>query len=135
MGVRHDRFMAVIDSSDRRARRLIRKSAGLATRCNAKFLVLYVQTSRESPDRIPLANQRYLINNFKLASELGGTVIQKKSDDERGAIIEACAENKVSCMLAAKPEIGFFSLFVFGVRVKSFIEKLAKFNINLSILS
>lgn len=53
----------------------------------------------------------------------------------QGAIIEACAENKVSCVLAAKPEIGFFSLFVFGFRVKSFMEKLAKFNVDLSILS
>ena len=75
-GLRHEKFLAVIDSSEKSPRRVIRKTARLATRFNAHFAVLYVQTDRESSDRIPLANQRYLINNFKLASELGGAALE-----------------------------------------------------------
>ena len=75
-GLRHEKFLAVIDSSEKSPRRVIRKTARLATRFNAHFAVLYVQTDRESSDRIPLANQRYLINNFKgkaLAANTGSS--------------------------------------------------------------
>ena len=73
---------------------MIRKTARLATRYNARFAVLYVQTPRESADRIPLANQRYLINNFKLASELGGEVLQVHSDRVIESIMDVCSKQK-----------------------------------------
>ena len=37
----HDKLLAVIDSSEKRARRLIRKTARLATHLNSSFIVLY----------------------------------------------------------------------------------------------
>ena len=46
-GLRHEKFLAVIDSSEKSPRRVIRKTARLATRFNAHFAVLYVQTDRE----------------------------------------------------------------------------------------
>lgn len=52
----------------------------MATHLNAGFIVLYIQSDKESDDRIPLANQRYLINNFNLATELGGEVVQVHSN-------------------------------------------------------
>lgn len=134
-GVRHEKFLAVIDSSDARARRLIRKVARAATRSNAKFSLLYVQTSKEDSDRISLANQRYLINNFKLASELGADIIQVKSDDVVKSIIDVCLEREISCIFLAPPDIKFFSIFLFGFRIKSFLDKLSKAGIDLSILS
>ena len=76
----HDKLLAVIDSSEKRARRLIRKTARLATHLNSSFIVLYVQSDRETADRIPLANQRYLINNLNLATELGGQIRQVHSN-------------------------------------------------------
>lgn len=72
---RRDKLLAVIDSSEKRARRVIRKTARMATHLNAAFTVLYVQGDREADDRIPLARQRYLINNLNLATELGGEEI------------------------------------------------------------
>ena len=65
---RRDKLLAVIDSSEKRARRVIRKTARMATHLNAAFTVLYVQGDREADDRIPLARQRYLINNLNLAT-------------------------------------------------------------------
>ena len=56
---RRDKLLAVIDSSEKRARRVIRKTARMATHLNAAFTVLYVQGDREADDRIPLARQRY----------------------------------------------------------------------------
>ena len=78
-GVRHEKFLACISSQEKTPRKVIRKAARLATRYNTKFFVLYVQTPRESIDRIPLANQRYLSNHSKLAAELGGEIIQVQS--------------------------------------------------------
>ena len=40
---RRDKLLAVIDSSEKRARRVIRKTARMATHLNAAFTVLYVQ--------------------------------------------------------------------------------------------
>ena len=43
---RRDKLLAVIDSSEKRARRVIRKTARMATHLNAAFTVLYVQGVR-----------------------------------------------------------------------------------------
>ena len=64
IGVRHEKFLAVIDSGDKGPRRVIRKTARLATRYNARFAVLYVQTPRESADRIPLHEKRSFSGKF-----------------------------------------------------------------------
>lgn len=71
LGVRHEKFMACISSQEKAPRRIIRKAARLATRYNTSFVALYVQTPKESMERIDLASQRHLLNHFKLVTELG----------------------------------------------------------------
>src|SRR5450432_1737213 len=78
--LRPERFMACISSNPDNARKIIRKTARLAEYYNSKWFVLYVQTPDENPDNINLAIQRHLINNFKLATELGAEVVQVKFD-------------------------------------------------------
>ncbi len=68
---RQENLMVCISSNEEIARTIIRKTARLATYYNAKWFVLYVQTPKESADNIGLAAQRHLINNFKLATEMG----------------------------------------------------------------
>ena len=94
-GVRHEKFLACISSQEKTPRKVIRKAARLATRYNTKFFVLYVQMPCESIDRIPLANQRYLSNHFKLAAELGGEIIQVQSKSIPDSIIEVCREKQI----------------------------------------
>lgn len=53
----------------KRARRIIRKTARMATHLNAAFTVPYAGRPI-ADDRIPLARQRYLINNLNLVTEL-----------------------------------------------------------------
>src|SRR6476659_7623034 len=69
---RHERFLACVSSNHEIAQKIIRKTARLASYYNSKWFVLYVQTEKESADKIQLAAQRHLINNFKNATELGG---------------------------------------------------------------
>ena len=127
-----DRLLAVIDSSEKRSRRVIRKTARMATHINAPFSVLYIQSDRETADRIPLANQRYLINNLNLASELGGEIRRIHSNRPVETILEVCREQKVSFVCIARPEfspvkgiLGFWKL----------TGRLSRMNIDLLILS
>lgn len=135
VGVRHEKFLACISSAEKTPRRVIRKAARLATRYNCKFAVLYVQTRRESADRIPLANQRYLLNHFKLASELGGEVIQLPSERITDSIIQVCKERQISIVCIGKPDFGFWSIFWKIWRYRKFVNHLALLNIDLLILA
>lgn len=135
IGLRHERFLACISSHEKTPRKLIRKVARLATRYNSKFVVLYVQTRQESVDRIPLANQRYLINHFKLASELGGEVLQVQSDDIIGSIVDVCRERHISTVCVGKPDIRLFSFIRTAFRYKKLLNNLALLNVDLIVLS
>ena len=134
IGLRHERFLACISSQEKTPRKLIRKVARLATHYNSKFVVLHVQTRHESADRIPLAKQRYLINHFKLASELGGEVLQIQSDDIIGTIINVCRERQISTVCVGKPNIQLLSYVRSALRYKRLLNNLAILNVDLIIL-
>lgn len=131
----HEYLMAVIDSSEKRARRVIRKTARLATYLNAAFIVLYVQSDKEDMNRIPLANQRYLINNFNLASELGGEVVRVHSNHYIETIVDVCHERKISVVCISGPRFSLSSLFITAIRFRHLLNRLAQLNIDLIILS
>ena len=133
--LRHDRLLAVIDSSEKAARRVIRKTARMATHLNAGFIVLYIQSDKESDDRIPLANQRYLINNFNLATELGGEVVQVHSNRYVEAVVNVCIERKISAVYIGTPRFSLYALFMTALRLRRLLNRLARMNIDLTMLS
>ena len=135
VGVRHEKFLACISSAEKTPRRIIRKTARLATHYNCKFAVLYVQSPRESADRIPLANQRYLLNHFKLASELRGEVIQIQSENVIDSIIQVCKERQISTVCMGKPDFSFWNIFRKALRYRKLVNHLALLNIDLIILA
>ncbi len=81
--MRREHFLACISSNAEVARKIIRKTARLANYYHSTWSVLYVRTTDEAPDRIALDTQRHLLNNFKLAVELGGEVIQAQAGPEK----------------------------------------------------
>jgi two-component system sensor histidine kinase KdpD len=103
--IKPERFLACISTNDRTARHIIRKTARLAAYYNSLWYVLFVETRRESPDRISLTSQRHLINNFKLATELGGEVIRKKNGNRSDAIAETASEKGVTTICLGKPSV------------------------------
>jgi two-component system sensor histidine kinase KdpD len=132
---RHERFLACISSNHEIAQHIIRKTARLASYYNSKWFVLYVQTPRESSDKIQLAAQRHLINNFKNATELGAEIIQKKEDNIAASIIETAVENKITTICLGKPHINLFQVIL---RTRSFnrlLKTLSTNNIDIVILS
>ena len=94
-----------------------------------------MQTAKESPDKIPLASQRHLINNFKNATELGGEVIQKKSEKIAPAIIEAVEEKNITTICIGKPHLSLFQIVLRTNVFNQLLKKLSKDNIDLVILS
>lgn len=132
-GLRHEKFLACISSAEKSPRRVIRKTARLATRYNSRFAVLYVQTRRESPDRIPLAHQRYLLNHFKLATELGGEVIQVQGERVTDCIVEVCRERQISTVCLGKPS--FRGWWPGGGRYRRLVDELGRLNVDIVILA
>ncbi|HEY1871504.1 MAG TPA: sensor protein KdpD [Chitinophagaceae bacterium] len=132
---RHERFLACISSNHEIAQRIIRKTARLASYYNSKWFVLYVQTAKESVDKIPLAAQRHLINNFKNATELGGEVIQKKDENIAAAITETVNEHNITTICLGKPHLNLFQVILRTSVFNQLLKTLSKNNIDLVILS
>ena len=135
MGVRHEKFMACISSHEKTPRRIIRKAARLATRYNTTFVALYVQTPRESMDRIDLASQRHLLNHFKLVAELGGEVVQVQSKDVLGSIVRTCRERQITTICMGSPRLRASNALCAVFAYKKFLANLAQANVDLIILA
>ena len=132
---RHEHFLACISSNHEIAQNIIRKTARLASYYNSKWFVLYVQTPKETLEKIPLADQRYLINNFKNATELGAEVIQLKSDNVAKAIMEIVEEKKITTVCIGKPHIKLFQVILRTNVFNQLLKTLSKNDVDLVILS
>lgn len=132
---RHERFLACVSSNQEIAQRIIRKTARLASYYNSNWFVLYVQTPKEAPDKIALAAQRHLINNFKNATELGGEVIQKEAQSVIEAIIETAIEKGITTICLGKPHVSLFQIILRTGSFNHLLTTLSKNNIDLVILS
>lgn len=132
---RHEKFMACISSNERTARLVIRKTARLASYYSSKWFVLYVQTPRESNDRIALDKQRHLINNFKLATELGAEIIRVESDNVSAAIADTAAQKEITTLCIGKPHLNLAKVILSTGNFNSLLKKMADSNIDIIILS
>jgi two-component system sensor histidine kinase KdpD len=132
---RHERFLACISSNHEIAQRIIRKTARLASYYNSQWSVLYVQTSEEANDKISLAAQRHLINNFKNATELGAEVIRKKNNNVAEAIFETTREKDITTICIGKPHLNLFQIILRTGIFNQLLKTLSKNNIDIIILS
>ena len=132
---KHEVFLACISSNEKIAKKVIRKASRLANYYNSKWYLLYVQTSKESPEKIALNKQRHLINNFKLATELGAEIIKVKSNNISQAIIKQCDERKITTVCIGKPHISFIKILLASDMFSKLINKLSVRNTDLIILS
>lgn len=132
---RHEHFLACISSNHEMAQNIIRKTARLASYYNSKWFVLYVQTPKESPDKIPLAAQRYLINNFKNATELGAEVLQVKDNNVARAIMDTVEEKHITTVCIGKPHLNLFQVILRTNVFNQLLKTLSKNDVDLIILS
>jgi len=133
--LKKERFLACISSNETTAKNVIRKTARLANYYNSQWFLLYVQTPRESPDRIALNKQRHLINNFRLATELGAEIIKIQSKNVAMTIMEQCDERKITTVCIGKPHIDIWRIILATDTFNSLLKRLSKQNVDLVILS
>jgi two-component system sensor histidine kinase KdpD len=133
--LRPELFLACISTNDASAKVIIRKTARLSSYYRSKWFLLYVQTSRESGDKINLASQRHLINNMKLATQLGGEVLKIKSDNIAKTIWETAEKHDVTTICIGKPRFKFYQLIMKTAIFTQLLNKMSKTDIDLVILS
>jgi two-component system sensor histidine kinase KdpD len=132
---RHERILACIGSNGSRAKSVIRKTARLAGYYSGEWFILYVQTPGEDADKIALDRQRALINNFKLATELGGTIIRVQSRHVPMAIIAQAKKLKVTTVCIGKPHLSLMDIILSTGVFNELLKQLSSANIDLIILS
>jgi two-component system sensor histidine kinase KdpD len=130
-----ERFLASISSNPDVARRVIRKTARLAAYFNSRWYVLYVQTPAEDPDRIRLDLQRHLINNLKLATELGAEVIQAKGTDIVNCIMDEVQKRNVTTVCIGKPHFNLVQIILRTFAFNQLLNRLSESDTDLIILS
>ena len=133
--LRPELFLACISTNDASAKIIIRKTARLSSYYRSKWYVLYVQTSRESSDKINLASQRHLINNMKLATQLGGEVLKVKNDHIAKAIWETAEKYDITTICIGKPRFKFYQVIMKTAVFTQLLNKMSKTDIDLVILS
>ena len=133
--MRHERFLVCISSNDEVAKKVIRKAARLAAYYHGEWYVLYVQTPRESVGRIKLSDQRHLINNLKLATELGAEVLRVQDANIAHAIIQMAVEKDITTVCIGKPHISLFGIILRTNIFSQLLKTLSSNEIDLVILS
>lgn len=129
------RFLACISTNERNARTVIRKTARLAGYYNSKWFVLYIETPSEHPDKITLEKQRYLINNLKLATELGGEIVKVKRNSIPAAIIEQVELRQITTVCLGKPRLSLIQIILATNVFNELLKKLSSLTVDVIILS
>lgn len=133
--LRHEKLLACISSNDKTAKIVIRKTARLASYYNSKWFLLYVETPKESSDKIALDKQRHLINNFKLATELGAEIIKAQNPKVTDAILEVVQQKNITTVCIGKPHLNLFKVILSSNIFNKLLNNLSSSNIDLVILS
>ncbi|GAA4919048.1 sensor protein KdpD [Mucilaginibacter defluvii] len=133
--LRPEKFLACISSNHETAKVVIRKTARLASYYRSPWIVLYVQSSSESMDRIKPDKQRHLINNFKLATELGAELIKIKSDQITKTIMKVADEREITTICIGKPHLSLFQVILRTAVFNELLNNIAAKETDLVILS
>jgi two-component system sensor histidine kinase KdpD len=89
------RVMVCLSSYARSAASLLRKGSRMAGRLGTAWFVVYVETPRESAERIDAETQRHLHENIERARALGAEVVRLKSDDPAAALLDFASAHGV----------------------------------------
>ena len=133
--LRHEKILACISSNDKTTKIVIRKAARLASYYNSSWYVLYVETPKESSDKIALDKQRHLINNFKLATELGAEVIKLENAKITDAILEVVEQKQITTVCIGKPHLNLFKVILSTNIFNRLLNSLSQSRVDLVILS
>lgn len=127
-------LITCVSTNSKSAANIIRKSSRIVAANNSRWYVLYVQTPDEAVDKIDAKVQRLLINNFKLATELGAEVLQKADKDVARIIAETALENEVEMVIMGMPSFSLYQRLK-GNLFTELLSYSSKNNIDILIVS
>jgi two-component system, OmpR family, sensor histidine kinase KdpD len=99
------RVMVCLSSNPPHALALLRRGSRMAGRLNTDWFVVYVETPRESPERIDSEAQRHLLANIDKARELGAEVVRLKASDPTEALLDFARSHRVSDIIIGRTEL------------------------------
>jgi two-component system sensor histidine kinase KdpD len=94
-----------------------------------------VQTPAEHADKIPLDKQRHLINNFKLATELGAEILKVPGERIATVIAEQAELRNITTICIGKPHLNLLKVILATNIFNELLKKLSSNDIDLVILS
>ena len=100
--VAHARVMVCMSSFPPRGEVLLRKGSRMAGRLSGDWFVVYVETPRETPERIDSEAQRHLLANIELARELGAEVVRLQASDPVAALIDFARSHGVGHIVVGR---------------------------------
>ncbi|MCK6529362.1 universal stress protein [Myxococcota bacterium] len=96
------RVMVCMASRSPRSAMLLRRGSRLAGRLNTDWFVAYVETPRETPERIDSEAQRLLLANIQRARDLGAEVVRLKARDPVAALLDFARSHGVGYVLIGR---------------------------------
>ena len=129
------RLVVCVSSNSKTQQHIIRKAARVADMHNAEWIALYVQTSDEQTDRIPLDAQRHLMSHLELVMQLGGQVQQVVSDNVAQAIADVCREQHATLLCMGQPSLAFPRLLMRAGRYRKLLVELKRMGVDLIIFA
>ena len=129
------RLVVCVSSNSETQQHIIRKAARVADMHNAEWIALYVQTSDEQTDRIPLDAQRHLMSHLELVMQLGGQVQQVVSDNVAQAIADVCREQHATLLCMGQPSLAFPRLLMRAGRYRKLLAELKRMGVDLIIFA
>lgn len=129
------RLVVCVSSNSATQQRIIRKAARIADIYNAELIALYVQTTNENTDSIPLDTQRHLMSHLQLVVELGGRVHRVVSDNIAMTIADFCREQHASLLCMGQPSLSFPRMLMRAGRYRKLLSELKELGIDLIIFA
>jgi two-component system, OmpR family, sensor histidine kinase KdpD len=100
-----DRVMVCLSSFSPRAMALLRRGSRIAGRLNTHWFVVYVETPRESPSRIPDAVRRHLAESVEKARELGAEVVFLRARDPVRSLVDFARSHGVAHVVIGRSPV------------------------------
>jgi two-component system sensor histidine kinase KdpD len=99
-----ERIMVCLSSRSPNPDALLRKGARLASRLNASWYAVYIQTPSERLERVEAATQRQIGNMLTLANQLGGVPMTFKGSDVVSTIAAFVEEYGITHILMGRSQ-------------------------------
>jgi two-component system sensor histidine kinase KdpD len=99
-----ERVMVCLSSHSPNPEGMLRKAARLASRLNAPWYAVYIQTPREDLGAVDAATQRRVGNTLTLAHQLGGVPAQFKGSDVVSAIATYAKEYGITHIVLGRTQ-------------------------------